>query len=68
MSRFTVEFSKDVDDQIDKISESLGAQSKAEVIRKALGLLSYVVKAQKDGEKLIFENEKLKTRKEILTL
>ena len=68
MSRFTIEFSETVDKQIDDIQAELHAQTKADVVRKALGLLSYVVREQKDGSVLILENMKNNVRKEIVTL
>lgn len=68
MSRFTIEFSPEVDKQIEEIASKLDAPTKAEVIRKALGLLSYVVKEKDKGSALILENAKKKTRKEIVTL
>ena len=68
MSRFTIEFSETVYKQIDDIQAELHAQTKADVVRKALGLLSYVVREQKDGSVLILENIKNNVRKEIVTL
>lgn len=68
MSRFTIEFSEDVDQQIDLIARALNAPTKADVIRKALGLLSYVVKERDEGSTLVLENKKANVRKEIVTL
>ena len=68
MSRFTIEFSEDLDQQIDMIARALNAPTKADVIRKALGLLSYVVKERDEGSTLVLENKKANIRKEIVTL
>lgn len=68
MSRFTIEFSEDVDQQIDQIARALDAPTKADVVRKALGLLSYVVKERKAGGTLFLENKTTNVRKEIVTL
>lgn len=68
MSRFTIEFSKDLDQQIDQIARALDAPTKADVVRKALGLLSYVVKERDTGSTLILENKTTNVRKEIVTL
>ena len=68
MSRFTIEFSEDVDQQIDQIAKALKAPTKADVVRKALGLLSYVVKERDEGSTLVLENKKTNVRKEIVTL
>ena len=43
-------------------------KSKADVLRKALNLLNYVVRAQEEGGKLVVENKKDKSRKEVITL
>jgi predicted transcriptional regulator len=68
MSRFTIEFSEDVDKQIDEIAAALHAPTKADVVRKALGLLSYVVKEKAQGSTLVLENKQQNVRKEVVTL
>lgn len=68
MSRFTIEFSPDVDKQIEEIQTFLDTPTKADVVRKALSLLSYIVREQKAGAKLIVENQEINSRKEIVTL
>lgn len=68
MSRFTIEFSEEVDRQIDEIAKALHVPTKAEVVRKALGLLSYTIKEQQTGSKLVFENERKNIKKEVVTL
>jgi predicted transcriptional regulator len=68
MSRFTIEFSEEVDRQIDQIAKALNANTKADVIRKALGLLTYVVREKAEGSTLIIENKEKNVRKEVVTL
>ena len=68
MSRFAIEFSGEVDKQIDDIQAELHVQTKADVVRKALGLLGYVVRERKEGSRLILENDERNVRKEIVTL
>lgn len=41
---------------------------KLRFVRKALGLLSYAIKEQQTGSKLVFENEKTNMKKEVVTL
>ena len=68
MSRFTIDFSDDAERDLQGLIKSLGVKSKADVLRKALNLLNYVVRAQKEGGKLVVENVKDKSRKEVITL
>lgn len=68
MSRFTIEFTDEVDKQIEQIAKALGANTKADVIRKALGLLNYVVQERAAGSTVILENKKQGVRKEVVTL
>ena len=68
MSRFTIEFTDDVDQQIEEIAKALNANTKADVIRKALGLLNYVVHEKAAGGTVIVENKKENIRKEVVTL
>ena len=66
MSRFSVDFTADADEQIREIQASIGASSKAEVIRKALGLLSYIEKERAAGGRVIIENSSTSTRTEVV--
>ena len=68
MSRFTIEFSSKVDTEIEEIAQALGVTTKAEVVRKALNLLKYVVREREAGARFVLENEKQNVRKEIVTL
>ena len=68
MSRFTIDFSDEAERDLQGLIKALGVKSKADVLRKALNLLNYVVRAQEDGGKLLVENKKDKSRKEVITL
>lgn len=68
MSRFTIHFSDDADRSLETAQKSLNVTSKADVIRKALNLLNYVVQERSKGGKLYVENEREKVRKEIVTI
>ncbi len=68
MSRFTIDFSDEAERDLQDLIKALGVKSKADVLRKALNLLNYVVRAQEEGGKLLVENKKDKSRKEVITL
>lgn len=68
MSRFTIDFSDDAERDLQSLIKALGVKSKADVLRRALNLLNYVVRAQEEGGKLVVENKKDKSRKEVITL
>ncbi|MEE9264692.1 MAG: hypothetical protein V3V11_09570 [Vicinamibacteria bacterium] len=68
MSRFTIDFSDEAERDLQGLIKALGVKSKADVLRKALNLLNYVVRAQEEGGKLLVENKKDKSRKEVITL
>jgi hypothetical protein len=68
MSRFTIDFSDEAERDLQSLTKALGVKSKADVLRKALNLLNYVVRAQEEGGKLVVENKKDQSRKELITL
>jgi hypothetical protein len=68
MARFTIDFSQHAEHELRDIQKALDVSTKAEVIRKALSLVKYVVEEQQKGGRLFIENEKDKVRKEIVTL
>ena len=68
MSRFTIDFSEEAERDLQGLIKALGVKSKADVLRKALNLLNYVVRAQEEGGKLVVENKKDKSKKEVITL
>ena len=68
MSRFTIDFSPEAERELRDIQKALDVGSKADVIRKALSLVKYIVEERQNGGKLFIENEKEKVRKEVITL
>ncbi len=68
MSRFTIDFSDEAERDLQDLIKALGVKSKADVLRKALNLLNYVIRAQEEGGKLVVENKKDKSKKEVITL
>lgn len=68
MSRFTIEFNEEADKGLEHIQHYLGATSKADVIRKAVNLLNYVVTEREGGGKLVIEHPDKQLRKEVVTI
>ena len=68
MAKFTIQFSKKTEKDLERMIKTLGAKTKADVIRKALNLLQYVLEEQKGGGKLMVENKKENSRKEVITI
>jgi hypothetical protein len=68
MARFTIDFSPQAEAELRQIQKALDVSSKADVIRKALSLVKYIVEERHNGGKLFVENEREKVRKEIVTL
>ncbi|MGO9056382.1 MAG: hypothetical protein ACLQU2_03230 [Candidatus Binataceae bacterium] len=68
MSRFTIEFTDEADRGLDQVQKILGGKTKADVIRKAINLLNFVVQERAKGGRLFIENEKENVRKEVITL
>jgi hypothetical protein len=68
MARFTIDFSQEAERELRDIQKALDVGSKADVIRKALSLVKYIVEERQRGGKLFIENEKEKVRKEVVTL
>lgn len=68
MSRFTIEFSEDADRGLEQARRLLGATTKADVLRKAVNLLNFVVQEQEKGGKIIIENASENLRKEVVTI
>ena len=50
MSRFTIDFSDEAERDLQGLIKALGVKSKADVLRKALNLLNYVVRAGGRGQ------------------
>ena len=68
MSRFTIDFSEETAKDLEALIKALGVTSKAEVVRRAVHLLRYLVQQQREGGKLVVENRKDNSRKEVVTL
>jgi Arc/MetJ-type ribon-helix-helix transcriptional regulator len=68
MAKFTIQFSKKTEKDLERMIKTLGAKTKADVVRKALNLLQYVLEEQKGGGKLMVENKRENSRKEVITL
>ena len=68
MSRFSIDFSEESDRDLDALTKALGVKSKAEVVRKALSLLRFIVQAQSEGGRLIIENRDENSQREVITL
>ena len=67
LKRITADFDQEAYSALTEVSESLGT-TKAEALRKALGLIRFILREKKEGFRLILENERGKERKEIVTL
>ncbi len=68
MPKYTIQFSKRTDRDLERLAKALGVSSKADVIRKAVNLLRYVLEEQKAGGKLVMENSRDKTKKELVPI
>jgi Arc/MetJ-type ribon-helix-helix transcriptional regulator len=68
MAKFTIQFSKKTEKDLERMIKTLGAKTKADVVRKALNLLQYVLEEQKGGGKLMVENKRENSRKEVITI
>lgn len=67
MPRVTVDFSPEANAAISEIAEGLGT-TKSEALRKALGLMKFIVEERKKGTKLILDGPDPTDRREIIQL
>ena len=65
--RVTVDFSPDAYEAVDAISKKLST-TKSEALRKALGLMRFVLEEKMKGAKLILEGPSRGERREIIQL
>lgn len=65
--RVTVDFSDEAFEKVDNISRRLST-SKSEALRKALGLMDFVLEEKHRGAKLILEGPEKGERREIVQL
>jgi len=68
MPKYTIQFSKETDRDLERLTGILGVHSKADVIRKAVNLLRVVLEERKGGGTLIVENKRDRTRKELIPI
>ena len=67
MRRISIDFSDQAFEELGRISRRLNV-TKAGALRKALGLIKYVLEEREAGGKLFIENKSQKVKKEIVTL
>ena len=68
MPKYTIQFSKQTDRDLERLAKALGVSSKADVVCRAVNLLRYVLEEQKAGGKLVVENSRDKTKKELVPI
>ena len=68
MPKYTIQFSKRTDTDLERFTKALGVNSKAEVVRRAVNLLRYVLQEQKGGGTLVVEYKREKTRKQLIPI
>ena len=66
-NRVTADFSPEAYDVLSRLADALYT-TKADTLRRALGVLDFLLKHKRDGWKLILENDATRERKEIVTL
>ena len=68
MARFTMDFSDVAAEEIEQLAQELQLRTKADVLRKALGVLKYIVEEKRQGGRLFIENRQEGERKEIVAI
>ncbi|OGD33626.1 hypothetical protein A2833_03325 [Candidatus Azambacteria bacterium RIFCSPHIGHO2_01_FULL_44_55] len=68
MGKYTIELSEKAEKDMDFMKMALEVDNKTAVIKKALGTLNFLLKEHMNGSKIIIENEKTKTRREIVVI
>lgn len=68
MPKYTIQFSKETDKGLERLTRILGVHSKADVVRKAVNLLRVVLEERKGGGTLVVENKRDRTRKELIPI
>jgi len=63
--RVTVDFSEDAYIALEQLTSDL-TTSKADILRRALGLMRFVVEETNNGANFVLENPKTKDRKQIV--
>lgn len=67
MPRMTVDFSDDAFEAVEEIASELST-TKSEALRRAIGLMRFVVQEKKAGSRIVAENPKGNVKKEIVQL
>ena len=68
VARFTIDFSDVAAEQIEELAQELQLRTKADVLRKALGVLKYIVEEKRQGGRVFIENRQEGERKEIVAI
>jgi hypothetical protein len=68
MPRLTLDYDEQTGRDLEQIQKSLRLGSKADVMRKALGLLKFYTEEKEHGASMIFENKSTNERKEVVAL
>ena len=66
--KYTIHFSNETNRDLARLTNALGVNSKADVVRRALNLLRIVVDEQKGGGRVVVENDRDKTKKELIPI
>jgi len=65
--RITADFSPEAYEVLSNVARKLRT-TKADTLRRALGLINFILREQSNGWKIILENKEGTERKEIITL
>ena len=68
MPRLTLDYDEQTGQDMEAIQRALRLSSKAEVMRKALGLLKFYADEKQHGSAMVFENKETNERKEVVAL
>ena len=67
LTRITADFSLEAYQTLNEVADLMNT-TKADVLRRSLGLLRFVLQEQKEGRKIVIEDGVGTVRKEIVTL
>jgi hypothetical protein len=67
LRRVTADFSPEAFEVLESVSRKLQT-SKADALRRTLGLMNYLLQQKEEGWKIYLEHPRTKERKEIVTL
>jgi hypothetical protein len=67
LTRITADFSPEAYQTLNEVADLMNT-TKADVLRRSLGLLRFVLQEQKEGRKIVIEDGVGTVRKEIVTL